>query len=424
MCPGVACSANGYPVHLCVVEERYPMALAKLKSWFQRAKVKNLAEEQGLPAELVAVELAESLDADASFEARKAHVEKIWAVPPGLVAASNHAWRILVVGVLLYFGWLGFVHFEEITVPVCVSLLLTAALWPFMQLLVRLRIPRVLAASFSLLMLMLVVGGLFTLVGMQLAGQWGEFSHQAVNGVNKFFGWLQSLAAEHFPGSDYQNMFTDKLKASAGTLVSSGASWLAGVGISIGHFLTSFILVLFTTFFFLYEGDSIARSCFGLAPEPKRSYLLAKSVRGWSALVHYVRAVVIVALFNGVFTALGAFCLGSPLFFSVGALTFLMAFIPLLGSFISGFIACLVVLVTLGWAKSLAMLIIYVVVIQVEGNILHPFLLGKAVDLHPLLVLLGIGAGVVLYGVIGALFIVPVMAFFMAALRKPEIVEA
>jgi len=79
-------------------------------------------------------------------------------------------------------------------------------------------------------------------------------------------------------------------------------------------------------------------------------------------------------------------------------------------AFVSGFLAVLVALVAVGWVQALIMLAGIIVVMQVEGHILQPFLLGRAVHLHPLAVLLAIAMGIVIAGIVGALVAVPTAA--------------
>jgi predicted PurR-regulated permease PerM len=91
-------------------------------------------------------------------------------------------------------------------------------------------------------------------------------------------------------------------------------------------------------------------------------------------------------------------------------LVFLGAFVPIVGAFVSGIVAVLVALVSDGPVTALIMLGIVVGVQQLEAHVLQPFLLGRAVSVHPLAVILGIAAGVLIAGIVGALFAVPFIA--------------
>ena len=102
-----------------------------------------------------------------------------------------------------------------------------------------------------------------------------------------------------------------------------------------------------------------------------------------------------------------ALILGVPVAPALAALVFIGAFIPLVGAFVSGFVAVVVALVALGWVQALIMLAGIIVVMQIEGHVLQPFLLGRAVKLHPLAVLLAIAVGIIVGGIVGALMAVP-----------------
>jgi len=91
--------------------------------------------------------------------------------------------------------------------------------------------------------------------------------------------------------------------------------------------------------------------------------------------------------------------------------------VPLVGAFVSGFVAVVVALVALGWVQALIMLGAIILVMQIEGHILQPFLLGRAVKLHPLAVLLAIAVGIIVAGIFGALMAVPLLAFSKSFLQ-------
>ena len=95
---------------------------------------------------------------------------------------------------------------------------------------------------------------------------------------------------------------------------------------------------------------------------------------------------------------------------AIFVLVFLGSFVPIVGALVSGAVAVLLALVAHGPVMALVMLGVVLAVQQLEAHILQPFLLGRAVAIHPLGVVLGIGLGVVVAGVVGALFAVPTIA--------------
>ena len=125
----------------------------------------------------------------------------------------------------------------------------------------------------------------------------------------------------------------------------------------------------------------------------------------------------IVAAVDAAGVALAALLLQVPLVAALFALTFFLSFIPIVGATVAGAVAVVLALVTHGWVSALIMLGAVVLVMQVEGTFLQPLVMGSAVNLHPLAVLLGITAGAIISGILGALVAIPVLAFGVAFIR-------
>jgi putative heme transporter len=101
----------------------------------------------------------------------------------------------------------------------------------------------------------------------------------------------------------------------------------------------------------------------------------------------------------------------------LASLVFLGAFIPLVGAVITGFLAVIVALIAKGWIYALITLGLIIAVQQLEGHVLQPLVMGRAVSIHPLAVVLAIAGGGVMAGIIGALLAVPAVAFANSAVR-------
>ena len=105
-----------------------------------------------------------------------------------------------------------------------------------------------------------------------------------------------------------------------------------------------------------------------------------------------------------------------PLVIPLTVLIFLASFIPFVGAVATGIIAVLLALVAKGFVHAIVMLGIVLLVQQVESNVLQPFLMGKAVSVHPLAVVLAVTVGSYQFGIVGALFAVPLVASVSAAI--------
>ena len=216
-----------------------------------------------------------------------------------------------------------------------------------------------------------------------IAGQAGELSQQVVAGFRQLEQWLMNsplpIDQSWFQLDEWGTRIQQFLVDSQSTI----AAYAGDIGTSIGHFLAGVAICLFTLFYFLYDGRGIFSFLLNLMPRAAQARADAAALRGWQSLSAYVRATVLVALVDAIGVLIVALALRVPLAPALAALVFLGAFIPLVGAFVSGFLAVLVALVAVGWVQALIMLAGIIVVMQVEGHILQPFLLGRAVHLHP-----------------------------------------
>jgi len=286
---------------------------------------------------------------------------------------------------------------------------LTALLSPIAVRLKSWRVPPVLAALISLLGGTVVVVGSLTLIGTLIAGQATTLATQAVSGVQKVLGWV-STGPLHIGDTQikaWETQIQTWAKQSSRTI----AGYAADIGTTIGHFLAGIAVAFFATFFFLFEGRTIWSFLLKLVPRVARRRTDEAARLGWSSLVAFVRATVVVALADAVGVLIVALILRVPVAPALAALVFFGAFVPIVGALVSGFVAVAVALVALGWVQALIMLAGVILVIEIEGHALQPFLMGRAVAIHPLAIILGIAIGIILGGIVGALLAVPVLAF-------------
>ena len=130
-----------------------------------------------------------------------------------------------------------------------------------------------------------------------------------------------------------------------------------------------------------------------------------------------MRAKVIVALVDSIGIMIVAAILGVPFVLAIGVLVFLGSFVPMVGATVAGTVAVLVALVDQGPITALLMLGGVILVQQIEGHILQPFLMGRWVSMHPLGVIVAIGCGVIVAGIAGALVAVPLAAAVNAVVQ-------
>jgi predicted PurR-regulated permease PerM len=336
-------------------------------------------------------------------------------IPIGVRRAAAWSWRLLVIvaaGALLLWG---LTQITTIVIPVLIAILLAALLMPVVKVLTRYTfLGRAAASGIALLGLLLVIAGMFTLAGRQLIAQWADIQERAVQGFQALLDWVQSTFQIDTPMINAAlDEGLQQLQQYSGQLVSGAVTTAAALG-NIG---TALVVALFTLFFLLSGGSGIWRWTVGLLPPAARVPTHEAFRRGWKALSAYMRTQILVAAVDATGIAIGmvALSLGSYAV-PIWLLVFLFSFIPLVGAILSGAIAVLLVLVLNGWIGALIMLVIVLAVQQIEGNVLQPFLMGKAVEIHPLGVFLGVAAGAMIAGIPGALFAIPLIAFVNATL--------
>jgi predicted PurR-regulated permease PerM len=339
-------------------------------------------------------------------------------VPDRLVVASEWTWRMLVVllgfAVLLYL--LSMVA-EEV-IAVAIALLLAALLFPVRDFFARHGLRGGWSAALTLLLFIVFVAGLFTLVGTRVASGFGELESQVSTAVSQLQRQLSGIG---LTPQVLDNAYA-KAKAALSNGGGSGALNSAlSVGSEIGTIATSTFIVLFTLFFFLLDGRAIWAFIAGLFPGRGREVVDAGGRRMFFAITGYVRATVLVAAAD----AVGVFIVTNvqrvPLSFPLAVIVFIGAFVPIVGTLASGTVAVAVAFVAHGPIYAILMLAGVLLVVEIEGHVLQPLLLGRAVRLHPLSVFLSITAGGVLAGIPGVFFAVPVAAALVAVLREAPV---
>jgi len=331
-------------------------------------------------------------------------------VPWGLDLAAAWAWRLIVI-IIAALGLLWTLrYFAVITLPLAVSLLSAALAVPLVNLLRRSGMPRGPSTGIVMVLGIGTVALLLTFVGQQVAAGASDLADSVVQGLEQVREWLRTgpLHVSDSQLDDYIKGVQSAVTDSTGT--DGVVTRVTEVGTAVGHVVAGFFIVLFSTYFFLADGDRIWAWLVRIAPRAARERVDASGRVAWVSLTQFVRATVLVALADAIGIMLVAWFLDVPFVVAIGVLVFLGAFVPMIGATIAGSVAILVALVDQGPWTAVLMLIGVIVVQQIEGHVLQPFLMGRFVSLHPLGVIVAIGCGVLVAGVAGALIAVPLAA--------------
>lgn len=337
------------------------------------------------------------------------------SVSPVIRKAAAWSWRLLILlAAVVAVLWV-IQHLIVIVVPVALATLLTALLLPAVDWLDRRGAPRGGAVALVLLTSFAVLGGMLTFVVSQFITGLPGLVEQVTRSIDSARTWLVEGPAhlsreqiDHAGDAAIKALNDNQAKLTSGALSTAA---------TVTEIVTGALLVFFTLIFFLHGGRNIWQFVVKAIPISVRGRVTDAGRAGFHSVTGYVRATFLVALVDAVGIGTGLAIMGIPLALPLASLVFLGAFIPLVGAVVAGFLAVVVALLAKGLIYALITLGLIVAVQQLEAHVLQPLVMGRAVSIHPLAVVLGIAAGAVIAGIVGALLAVPVIAFVNSAMR-------
>ena len=253
----------------------------------------------------------------------------------------------------------------------------------------------------------LFIGAVFIIVP-QVADELDALGQEARKGAEDVITWLTEgpLDLTQQEVDDYIDEASAQLSAQRGSLISGAFKGAYVVFEMIAGFLLTVVLV----FFFVKDGKRISNAILNLFSEERRADIRTVGERSWTALGAYIRGTAIVGVVDAIFIGGGLLIMGVPLVVPLTIITFFAAFFPLVGAVVAGILATLVALVTKGFIAAAVIAGVTILVQQIEGDVLQPIVLGRAVNLHPLVILLSLTGGAIIAGVAGAFLAVPIAA--------------
>lgn len=335
------------------------------------------------------------------------------AVPRWLDVSAAWAWRMLLLLIAgLAVLWL-VTRLVVVTLPLMVALILSTLAVPPADWLRRRGLRPGAAAG------IVVIGGLGALVGLlavltpSFVDQIGDLGPTLRDAWDSVLTWLETgpLNYDRAQVEDTLSNLGDTLSSGGGSGVVSGV--ISGATM-VAQAVAGLALAVVVLFFFVKDGDEIVDWFLARTPPAGRDTVRAVGRRAYGALGGYVRGTALIAAADAIGIMIGLLVLGVPLVAPLTLLAFLGGFLPVIGAFTAGLIAVLVALATVGWVKALLVLAVIVAVQQIEGNLLQPTIMRRAVALHPVVVLAALGAGAALAGIIGAFLSVPIAAVVAA----------
>ncbi len=336
---------------------------------------------------------------DATAESHVAPARRGLSAPARLVLLALAA----VAGV-----WLA-IMLRDILIQVLIATILAAGITPLTRQLTRIGLPRGLSVILIYLLLILAIVGLGFLLVPPVVDEVRSLIRQAP-GFGERFVRSQDDLQRQFPflpplGPALQSQL-QQLGNSAGAIFVQALS-IVGVALGVFGGLLTAILTLLVTFYLVVDGQRIRDYLLSFLPAGQRprarrvTDAIGQRMGGWLLGQVALSASIGVASF----IALLLIGVNNPLLLAVVAAV--AELLPIIGPWIAA-VPAVIVAFTQDPVKALLTIVAYVIIQQIESNLLAPRIMGRAVRLHPLAVILALLAGASLFGIVGALVAVPV----------------
>jgi predicted PurR-regulated permease PerM len=343
-------------------------------------------------------------------------------VPRWLEHAAGWAWRLLILGILLYAAFRVASLLRLVILPCVAALLLTALLKPLTTRLRQLGLPSLAATWCTVLAALAVLAGAATLAVTQTSSNYPTLVSDVGDTTDDLQRWLAG------PPFHLGRTGLARLSSKLITFLKDHQSEVAGTVFAGGkiflELLAGLVLMVFVTFFLLKDGERIWDWLTSFLGPGARGRTRGAGAAAWDALTYYVRGTIAVAAIHAVVIGTTLWVLGVPLLAPLVVLVFLAAFVPLVGILVAGTLAVAVTLGTRGWVAALVLVVVFLLENQLESHLLQPLVVGRMVRLHPLAIILVLAVGGVVAGIAGAVVAVPTAAALVRATpyllgRKP-----
>ncbi len=334
----------------------------------------------------------------------------------GVATVAAYAWRLLAIGLAAYAViWL-IGQLLVVVLPVAVAVLVVRTLSPVAARLRR-KLKPGLAALVAIVGFLVVLLAIVGVVGTTLVREFDELGSTITQGIDDFQQWLVEDGPFNLNEADVER-WRERAGEALSRFFASNQGSVASSAVIAAEVVVGAVLTLIVGYFFLKDGRRMAAGLLRAVPAARRPVANRMARRSWDALGGYLKGAALLGLVEAAAIGIALFAVGARLVAPVMILTFMAAFIPLVGAVFAGIVAVLVALVTAGGVPALIVAGIALVVQQLDNDFLAPVVYGRALRLHPLVILLGIAAGGALFGFVGTFLAVPVLAVVLNSIEE------
>jgi predicted PurR-regulated permease PerM len=329
------------------------------------------------------------------------------------VTLTLFLWVVLAAGGL----WVG-VYLLRPLLIVALAALLAYAVYPAVRLLARI-MPLPVAIVLIYLMLIGLAGGIGYLFVTNATAELATLTDQITRLLSSPQAGAPTPLAQQLEQFGLSQQQIQDLSEHAAQQLQSAAEnalpLLGGVVTGLFAAILDAVLVLVLSLYFLVAGPQIVSWLGRSAPILQRARVVGTLAALQRVLGGYLRGQLTLSALVGALVGGGMYFLQVPYAVLLGLLAFLLEFIPTLGTLLSGVI-CVLVALTQGWVLALIVLGYFILIHILEGYVIAPRVLAKAVGLHPAVSIIALLVGAELLGVWGALFAAPVAGLLQVLL--------
>ncbi|SRR5579875_189239 len=318
------------------------------------------------------------------------------------------------LAVILLVGWL-LSHVTHAILILILSALIAFALTPLVDLLARF-LPRALAAALAYVLGFGLVGAFLAYVITSAAGQVANLAHSLPTYAHQTQGLESQIERLLAPWGVTRDQITSTesrlvmyLQQTAGNVAGQTFALIQG----LLNAVIDAVLILILSVYLVVNGPRLNRWLHEQAPtgQRRRASMLIAIVN--QVVGGYVRGTLAMASLVGGLVGVGMALLHVRYALLLGLLAFFMEFVPVLGVIVSGAV-CVLVALFQGWVTAVLVLAYFALVHVIEGDLIGPKVMGRAVGIHPAVALLALVAGTELFGLWGALFGAPIAGLIQA----------
>ena len=322
--------------------------------------------------------------------------------------------KAILIGLLFYCLFL----LKDLVLVVLMSIILASAIEPVAQVLIRRKIPRILAIILIYLSLAAILVGVVFLLFLPLLSESSQFltnfpSYFNVENVSNTISQNQFLSSQSFVSGLQNTISFNQIIGQINNIITNLSSSTFGTISNIFGGILSFILMIVLSFYLSVEDDGIGAFLKMVSPLHHENYIINLWKRSQKKIGLWMQGQIILAVIIGMLVYLGLLLLNIQNALLLAFLAAAFEIIPLFGPILASIPAIGISFVTGGFTSAFLVAGLYIIVHQFENQLIYPLVVKKVVGVPPILSIVALIAGWQLAGFVGLIISVPLAAIII-----------